>query len=192
MLVTEEAVVVSGANGFVSLHVIESLLKLGYKVKGTVRDPSSSSNDVIKKLDTEGGKLELAKVNLLDDGAFDEIVKGSEYVIHIASPFTMDIKDAQKDLVEPAVKGTLSMLEACLKSGTVKRVIITSSVAAITDSPNPNHIYTEKDWNKDSSLTRNPYYFSKKLAEESAWKFMEEKKPKFDLVVINPTFENFF
>ena len=186
MVVSEQPVVVSGASGFIALHIVEGLIKGGYKVKGTVRNVESKSNDVIKKLDVDSDKLELVKANLLDDGAFDEIVKGSEYVMHVASPFSMDIKDPQKDLVEPAVKGTLSMLEACLKSESVKRVILTSSMAAITDSPDPKVTYTENDWNNQSSLKRNPYYFSKKLAEEAAWKFMEEKKPNFDLVVINP------
>eukprot|EP01080_Neovahlkampfia_damariscottae_P003983 gene3983-7239_t len=188
MRVTEQPVVVSGASGFIALHIVENLLKSGYKVKGTVRNVEAKSNDIIKKLDSDGDKLELFKANLLDEGAFDDIVKGCEYVLHVASPFMVDVEDAQRDLVDPALKGTLSMLEACFQSESVKKVVLTSSVVAMTDSPNPKITYTENDWNNDSSLTRNPYDYSKKLAEEAAWKFMKEKKPNFDLVVINPSF----
>ena len=46
--------------------------------------------------------------------------------------------------------------------------------------------YTEKDWNEKSTLKRNPYYYSKTLAEKAAWKFMDDNKPDFSLVVINP------
>jgi dihydroflavonol-4-reductase len=57
-------------------------------------------------------------------------------------------------------------------------------VAAITDRAD-GHVYTEADWNTSSSLTRNPYYFSKTLAEQAAWGFVD-RSSGFDLVVINP------
>jgi dihydroflavonol-4-reductase len=59
-------------------------------------------------------------------------------------------------------------------------------MAAITDEPDVNHILTEADWNEKSSLTRNPYYYSKVSAERAAWNFHQQKKPVWDLVVINP------
>jgi dihydroflavonol-4-reductase len=75
-------------------------------------------------------------------------------------------------------------MEAAVKCG-VKKVVLTSSVAAITDHPVKK--YTEEDWNKESSLTRNPYYYSKTLAEEAAWKFVNERPEakNLKLVVIN-------
>ena len=69
----------------------------------------------------------------------------------------------------------------------MRRVVLTSSVAAITDHAD-GHLNTESDWNTRSSLTRNPYYYSKTLAEQAAWQFVEAGKPRFDLVVINPFF----
>jgi dihydroflavonol-4-reductase len=59
-------------------------------------------------------------------------------------------------------------------------------VAAITDEPPQDHALTEADWNEKSSLTRNPYYYSKTLAERAAWAFVDKAKPGFDLVVVNP------
>jgi dihydroflavonol-4-reductase len=106
-------------------------------------------------------------------------------VIHAASPYVLDVQDAQRDLVDPAVKGTLAMLQAAAGSARVKRVVVTSSMAAVTDEPD-GRVLTENDWNEKSSLTRNPYYFSKAEAERAAWRFMAEQNPGFDLAVINP------
>jgi dihydroflavonol-4-reductase len=94
-------------------------------------------------------------------------------VMHIASPYQLDVKDPMQDLVIPARSGTLNVLRACQQAG-VKRVVLTSSMAAVTDSPDPKHTYTEDDWNELSSLKRNPYYYSKVMAERAAWDFVEE------------------
>ena len=107
--------------------------------------------------------------------------------MHVASPFTFTFKDAQKEIIDPALKGTLTLLNSCLKSKSVKRVILTSSTYAIVDTVDKSKTYTENDWNESSSLTDNPYAYSKTVAEKAAWKFMEEKKPHFDLIVINPS-----
>ena len=63
---------------------------------------------------------------------------------------------------------------------------MTSSVAAITDSPITGHVYTETDWNTESSLDRNAYYYSEVLAEKFVWEFEEKENPKFGIVVVNP------
>ena len=78
------------------------------------------------------------------------------------------------------------MLEACAKSSRVKRVVITSSMAAITDEPDDKHVLSEGDWNEKSSLVRNPYYYSKVRAERAAWDFRETQSVSWDLIVINP------
>jgi len=186
-LVSDKPILVTGATGFIATHIIEQLLVKGYKVRGTVRSVDKKKLEYLYKLDTKGDLLELVEADLIVEGSFDNHVKDVEYVLHVASPFMMDIKDAKKELIDPAVNGTLSILNACEKSGTVKKIVITSSVAAITDSPNPNKTYTEEDWNNESSLTRNPYYYSKKLAEETAWKYLKDKSPKFTINTINPT-----
>jgi nucleoside-diphosphate-sugar epimerase len=77
------------------------------------------------------------------------------------------------------------VLEACLAEPSVKRVVITSSVAAMTDLYGEG-VINEDTWNTRSSVDRNPYAFSKAEAERAAWTFMKERNPHFDLVVINP------
>jgi dihydroflavonol-4-reductase len=178
-------VVVTGASGFIAMHLVEQLLAQGYWVRGTVRrDPAGY--DVLHGLPGASERLELVRADLTDDGAFDDVVAGAPIIMHTASPYAIDVQDAQRDLVDPAVRGTLNVLEACQKTTSVKRVIITSSMAAITDEPDSSHIYTEKDWNQHSSLTRNPYYCSKTLAERTAWDFVDQQSVDYDVVVINP------
>jgi dihydroflavonol-4-reductase len=130
-------------------------------------------------------QLELVAADLVTSHAFDDAVVGCEYVLHTASPYELSPEDPQRDLVDPAVNGTVSVLQACVGSASVRRVVLTSSVAAITDHAD-GHLNTEADWNTRSSLTRNPYYFSKTLAEQAAWSFIDRSRPGFDLVAVNP------
>ncbi|MCK8463795.1 NAD-dependent epimerase/dehydratase family protein [Aliiroseovarius sp. S1339] len=180
-----DKVLVSGASGFIAGHTIERLLADGHDVIGTVRDPENTGK--IAHLRAMAGApkhLTLVAADLTDPDPFSAHVD-VDVIMHMASPYVMNVDDAQRDLVDPAVQGTVSMLRAAAKSPRVRRVILTSSLAAITDEPD-GRILTEEDWNDKSTLTRNPYYYSKTMAERAAWKFMETEKPPFDLVVINP------
>lgn len=182
-----ERVLISGATGFIGSHTVAALLEAGYAVTGTVRRPDEPGTVAhLKALPGAGERLELVQADLTTAGAFDPYTPHADYVIHMASPFQLVVKDPARDLVEPAVRGTHSMLEACLKSDRVKRVVQTSSMAAITDEPDGSRVLTEADWNEKSSLTRNPYYFSKTRAERAAWDFVAEHEPAWNLVVINP------
>jgi dihydroflavonol-4-reductase len=178
-------VCVTGASGFIAAHIVKQLLEKGYYVKGTVRG-SASRYPYLTSLPGAKERLELVQADLLSPGSFDKVVQGCEFVMHTASPYIVNVKNPQKELVEPAVKGTTQVLEACKNAPSVKRVILTSSVAAITDEPDSNKVFSEADWNEKSSLKRNPYYFSKTLAEKAAWHFIEQQKPNFDLVTVNP------
>jgi dihydroflavonol-4-reductase len=183
--VPSQSVLITGANGFIAAHAVEQLLALGHKVKGTVRDAGDGArNAFLKAMPGAADRLTLVSADLLADDPFSAHMD-VDAVLHMASPYMLDAKDPQKDLVDPAVKGTLSLLKAAAKSVRVKRVVLTSSMAAVTDNPD-GRVLTEADWNTGSSLTRNPYYYSKTMAERAAWDFMEREKPAFDLVVINP------
>ncbi len=179
-------VCVTGASGFIGAHIVKELLEQGYRVRGTVR---KSPEDYPFLLNLPGAKerLELLRAELLKVGGYDQAASGCEYVIHTASPYQINVKNPQLDLVDPAVIGTETVLESCLKSDNVKRLIVTSSIAAITDQPESHKIFTEKDWNTMSSLDRQPYQYSKTLAEREAWDFIMAKRPQFDLVTVNPS-----
>ncbi|KIT18096.1 SDR family oxidoreductase [Jannaschia aquimarina] len=178
-------VLVTGANGFIASHVVERLLRAGHSVTGTVRDPADKSKTAhLRAMEGAGERLTLVAADLTDPDPFSAHMDVN-VVMHMASPYAVDVDDPQRDLVDPAVKGTRSALEAAAKSPRVRRVVLTSSMAAISDEPD-GRVLTEGDWNGASSLTRNPYYYSKTLAERAAWAFLEQKTPGFDLSVINP------
>lgn len=182
---TKKPVCVTGASGFIASHIVKQLLEQGYRVRGTVRK-SSQNYPFLLALPGAAEQLELVEADLLAAGSYDKAVEGCDYVMHTASPYKNKVKNPQTDLVDPAVNGTETLLESCLKSDCVKRVILTSSIAAITDEPDSTKIFTEKEWNTMSSLDRNPYHYSKTVAELAAWDFIMKKRPAFDLVAINP------
>jgi dihydroflavonol-4-reductase len=185
--VTDRPICVTGASGFVASTLVQDLLGRGYRVRGTVR--SLSKPDKYKYLTELPGaaeRLELVEAELLDEGSYDKAVEGCHCVMHTASPYVIDVEDPQRDLVEPAVSGTLNVLRACTSASSVQRVVLTSSMAAISDEPVADHVFTESDWNDKSNLERNPYYYSKTQAERAAWELVGEAGTAFDLVTINP------
>lgn len=190
----KKTVMVTGGTGYLGGWVVKGLLEKGYSVKVPVRDKGKESKyNFLKDIDKSSrGSLEIFEANLLDEGAFDEAAKGCDAIIHMASPFTLRIKDPQKELIDPALKGTRNVLNAASRSGTVTRVVLTSSVAAVHgDSIDMMEQglseFTEKQFNETSSLKHQPYSYSKVIAEKEAWK-MAEEQDKWKLVVINPSF----
>jgi len=185
---SRQVVVVTGSTGFIASHIVEELLSRGYTVRGTVRSLSSNKNDHLKKMKRADELLELVQLDMTDPyEKFVQAFKGCDLLIHTASPFSLDVNDPQKELVDPAVNGTLNALKAAVEVK-IKKVILTSSVAAITDEPIDGKIFSEEDWNNQSSLTRNPYYYSKACQEKAAWNFVkqlpEENRIKF--ISMNP------
>ncbi len=186
-------ILVTGATGYIAGWIIERLLNQGYIVHATVRDPSKKDKiqhlyDIAEK---SSGQIHFFKADLLQAGAFDESMKGCEIVIHTASPFVVtNYKDAVKDIIEPAVIGTENVLNSVNRTESVKRVVLTSSIAstygdAIEILDTKNNEFDESHWNNTSSETHQPYPFSKVAAERKAWE-MAEQQNRWDLVCINP------
>jgi nucleoside-diphosphate-sugar epimerase len=189
-------VLVTGANSFYSAAIMDMLVKRNVKIHAAVR----SERSVPPLRDRYGTFIKVFLVpDISASDAFFEAVAGCDAVLHVASPFRHEFKDAQADMLDPAVNGALSALGAAASEPNVSRVVLTSSIAACIDPTHPDgfkrpgYTYTESDWNplsyeKASTMTAFPpvYTASKALAEKAAWKFMEEKQPQFDLVCINP------
>ena len=187
------AVLVTGASGYIAGWLVKYLLEAGHTVHGTVRDPAKASG--LEHLHTlaavHAGKLKLFKAELLDKGSYDAAMQGCELVMHTASPFVISgFTDAQEALVRPAVEGTRNVLESANRTASVKRVVLTSSVAA-THGDNidilqvPGRVFTEEHWNTTSSVDHQPYYYSKVMAEREAWS-MQKSQSRWDLVTVNP------
>lgn len=187
-------VLVTGATGYVAGWLIKKLLEEGFTVHAAVRNPDNTSKlEHLNKIAANStGSIKYFKSDLLVDGSYKTAMEGCELVYHTASPFITDVKDPQKDLIDPAVKGTANVLNTAKEVASVKRIVLTSSVAAIyTDATDcaaaPNGTLTEELWNTTASLDYQPYYYSKTLAEKKAWE-IEKTQQQWDLVTINPSF----
>ncbi|MFO8042175.1 MAG: NAD-dependent epimerase/dehydratase family protein [Alkalispirochaeta sp.] len=127
-----KTVVVTGASGYLGSWIIKHALDAGFTVRGTVRDPEDSAKTAHLHQLPGAERLTLHRANLLEPGAFHPIVAGADAVIHSASPFvTQGVDDPQEELVRPAVDGTRNVLTAAGATPSVRRVVLTSSVAAM-------------------------------------------------------------
>ena len=189
-------VMVTGASGYIAGWIVRYLLEAGHTVHATVRDPNKAASvDHLHALaDVTPGTLKLFKADLLDADSFDAPMAGCDVLMHTASPFVLDgFTDANEALVRPAVEGTRNVLNAANRCETLKRVVLTSSVASVygdaTDMKGKS-AFTEADWNTTSTVDHNPYQYSKVAAEREAWKIHDaqtgEPGSRWDLVTINP------
>ncbi|NKY28819.1 SDR family oxidoreductase [Nocardia gamkensis] len=181
-------VTVTGATGFVAGHVIAELLEHDYAVRATIRDLTGAGKraHLVELARRTGGELEFAQADLNGDAGWAAAVAGSVGVLHVASPFPATPPDDERELVDTAVEGTLRVLRACAAAGTVRRVVLTSSIAAIAYGHTDDALRTEADW---TVVERSPaYQKSKTLAERAAWDFVAQlpAAERFELVVVNP------
>ena len=182
-------VLVTGGSGFLGGWCIVSLLEAGYSVRTTVRDLARESEvrEGVASATEPGGRLEVVTANLMEDDGWAEAVAGCEYVLHVASPLPATQPKDPAELIVPARDGTLRVLRASLDAG-VKRVVMTSSVAAIRGTPRraEGQPLTEDDWSdpNDSNLT--PYSRSKTAAEQAAWALVRERDAADRLAAVNP------
>ncbi|WP_112322325.1 NAD-dependent epimerase/dehydratase family protein [Oceanibium sediminis] len=190
---TTAPVLVTGGTGYVAGWLIRRLLEEGFTVHATVRNPDDPAKvgHLTQMADALPGSLTLFKADLLEAGAFAPAMAGCRVVFHTASPFTLNIEDPQRDLVDPAVKGTRNVLETVNATPSVERVVLTSSCAAIYGdnidvAGTTGGILTEDDWNTTSSIGHQAYSYSKVMAERAAWE-MADAQSTWRLVVVNPS-----
>ncbi|KAF2319619.1 hypothetical protein GH714_017628 [Hevea brasiliensis] len=188
-----KVVCVTGGSGYIASWLIKRLLQRGYIVKATVRDTGDpKKTDHLLALDGAKERLHLFKANLLEEGSFDAAVDGCEGVFHTASPVIFAVTDPQAELIDPAVKGTLNVLKSCTKVQSIKRVIITSSMATVMfdrKPQTPDVVVVDDTWHSDPAVCKEmklSYMLAKTLAEKAAWNFAKENA--IDLVTIHPAY----
>ncbi|KAJ8756327.1 hypothetical protein K2173_025139 [Erythroxylum novogranatense] len=172
-------VCVTGASGFLASWLVKRLLLAGYQVIGTVRDPEGAKE-----------RLQLVKADLMLEGSFDEAVKGCHGVFHTASPVLRPSSDPKKEILAPAVEGTLNLLRSCKKNSSLRRVVLTSSSSTIRvrDDFDPKIPLDESSWSSVDLCEKLQlwYVLSKTLAERAAWEFCNDND--IDLVTVLPSF----
>jgi len=186
---------VTGANGFIGAHCVADLLSKGFEVIGTVRTAEKAEKVLAQHSSHPALSIQVVP-DITDLHAFDNAILNCTGVLHQAAPFSYSYENFEADLLIPSINGTKSICLAASKTPSVKRVVITSSFASVFDAsagPSPGRVYTEKDWSplsyedgKNATAAPIAYRASKVLAEKTAWEFVENERPHWDLVTLCP------
>ena len=189
-----KTVLVTGSTGYIASWIVKFLLEDGHTVHAGVRNKENKEKrEHLDQIASKSkGKLKYFESDLLNEGSYTEAMKDCEIVFHTASPFIMDSKNPQVEVIDPAVKGTRNVITSVNKVKSVKKVILTSSVAAIYGNAEdanqiPDKTFNEEMWNHSSRPDDGEYSYSKTQAEEEAWK-LNEVQNRWKLVTINPSF----
>jgi len=177
-------VLVTGGSGFIAAHTIAQLLAAGHQVRTTVRQ-AAREQDVRAMLSGGLDRLSFFVADLRSDAGWAEAIAGCDYVLHIASPLPTSAPKHEDEVIVPAREGTLRVLRAA-RDAAVKRVVLTSSFAAIGYGHEPQQApFTESSWSETGGPV-SAYVKSKTLAERAAWKFMAYESGSLELSVVNP------
>ena len=161
-------VVVTGANGHIGNNLSRQLVEHGYTVRGTVRSMDKAPNI----------EMEFIEADVLNQEDWPRVLEGATGLFHLATIYATS-GDGQL-ILDTANKGTENVLRAAAACG-IKRVIYTSSVAAIGSTPK-KVVKDESNWNDNFSM---PYTRAKTESERRAWELAKELD--IDLRVINPS-----
>uniref|UniRef100_J3M1P5 NAD-dependent epimerase/dehydratase domain-containing protein n=2 Tax=Oryza brachyantha TaxID=4533 RepID=J3M1P5_ORYBR len=175
---------VTGGSGYIASALIKMLLQKGYAVKTTVRNPDNrEENSHFEELQ-ELGPLKVLRADLEEEGSFDEAVAGCEYAFLVAAPVNLKAQNPEKEVLEAGVRGTLNVMRSCVKAGTVRRVVLTSSAAAVSGRPLQgvgDIVLDESSWSDIEYLKSGnkmdpgqAYAISKVVSEKEASKLAEE------------------
>jgi nucleoside-diphosphate-sugar epimerase len=182
-------VLVTGASGYVGTQLIVALLSEGREVRSTLRtlDGEREVRAAVRRGGADDAGLELVTADLMSDDGWSAALTGVEEVHHVASPIP-SVQPADPDeLIVPARQGTVRVLRAARDAG-ARRVVLTSSFAAVGYSPKAVRDFTEADWTDPETPGLAPYPRSKAIAERAAWDFIESEGGDLQLVAVNPTF----
>ena len=183
-----KTVLVTGGSGYLAGWCIIDLLERGYRVRTTVRNPSRE-RDVHAAVESqvdEPHHLTVHQADLTSDEHWDNVIEGCDYVLHVASPFPPKQPKDPDELIVPAREGTLRVLGKALDHD-VKRVVVTSSVAAVRLAKGAEKkTLTEEDWTDPDEEGLTPYVRSKTIAERAAWDLVKQRGAEDRLAVVNP------
>ncbi|MFJ9786161.1 NAD-dependent epimerase/dehydratase family protein [Amycolatopsis sp. NPDC101161] len=173
-------VLVTGGTGYLAGHTLARLLADGHRVRTTVRDLDRAAE--VRAL-AGPGDLEVVAADLGADVGWAAATEGVDYVLHLASPFPPAAPENDDEVIRPARDGAVRVLAAAREAG-VRRVVLTSSFAAVGYSAVPREEYTEADWT-DLADPNSAYVRSKVIAERAAWEQVRAAGGP-ELAVINP------
>jgi dihydroflavonol-4-reductase len=183
-----KTVLVTGGSGYLGGWCIVELIRRGYRVRTTVRDPARERevHEAVASQVDPAHHLTIHQADLMSDEHWDNVIEGCDYVLHVASPFPPNQPKDPDELIVPAREGTLRVLGKALDHD-VKRVVVTSSIAAIRLAKGTEERpLTEEDWTDPDADGLTPYVRSKTIAERAAWALASERSAEDRLAVVNP------
>ena len=190
---TKQIVLLTGISGFIGLHIAKQLLEQGFHVRGSIRNmkKTQSIKNTLENASVNVNELSFVELDLTSDKGWDNAAEGCDYVMHVASPYAAAEPKHEDEMIKPAVDGSLRALRAAKKAG-VKRVVLTSSTMTMMATMKSGEI-GPNDW-ADTNAKEigtyakdiGTYAKSKTLAEQAAWKFMEEQDSAMELVTVHP------
>lgn len=190
-----QTVGIIGGAGFIGSYVTKIFLEEDFKVKVSSTDISNKSKyeHLLTLMNAEN--LDILPLDVRDKKALENFVQGCDIIVHSGTPFQLDVKDPQSELLDITITGTRNFLEVVSKSKDIKKVLFISSVASLNTSfplnpatYDPDHIFTEKD-TPYSSESDHPYAQAKFLADQEVRKFIQEHPDlSFEISSVSPTF----
>ncbi|KAM3454848.1 hypothetical protein MY3296_002826 [Beauveria thailandica] len=188
----------TGATGMIGFRTLIHLLEQdSFHVRVAVRSQSSLDKLLsYKQIAPYASQLESAIVpDITVPGAYDEAVKGATHVIHVASPIpSPQTADFETDLVQPAIQGTVGILQSAHKVTGIKKIVITASIASIYSEAYSASGATVNEETRAADIKRPfpnafaAYAASKALSFEATDDFIAKHNPAFSVVRILPTF----
>ena len=182
----DSLILVTAANSFLGIHIVDQLLERGYRVRGTVRDAEKAVWTSRYFRDKYGaGRFMTALVpDMAVGGAFDLAIRDCAGVVHVASVTSMS--PDPNDVITPTIAGALNALEAAATEPSVTRFVHTSSIAAaISHDRNRRTEVSSHTWNMldfNVAWAEPPYNeeravavfsSSKMQAEAAVWRWCE-------------------
>ncbi|KAG9228704.1 hypothetical protein BJ875DRAFT_525662 [Amylocarpus encephaloides] len=196
-----ELILITGTTGFIGFNVLVKALQAGYKVRIAVRREISiqelKGHALIKEFSEQGLVEGVVVPDITADGAYQEALKDVVAVVHLASPLPNPTStDTEKDILIPAIKGTLSILNSALEFPDIRRFVITSSAVAIMTDQAANPTIPPVTYTPSSRITPLPkapfggafeaYRDSKTLSLHATEQFLAEKNPHFTIINLHP------
>ncbi|XWS77210.1 hypothetical protein CRYUN_Cryun01aG0242100 [Craigia yunnanensis] len=182
---------VTGGTGYIGSWLIKVLLEQGYAVHTTVRADPGNKRDLsfLTSLPGADEKLKIFTADLCCPESFDAAIEGCTGVLHIAAPVDFPENEPEAVVIQNAIDGSLGILKSCLRSKTVKRVVYTSSIAAVYfNSKNEDMMdesyWTDVDYVRELKSYVSSYAISKTLTEKAVVDFAAEHG--LDLVTVIP------
>ncbi|KAF9517354.1 hypothetical protein BS47DRAFT_1389885 [Hydnum rufescens UP504] len=193
--VTSGKLLITGGSGYIGAWIVKSAVDRGYSVVAAVRT-DSQGQFLVNRFPEYHGKVSYVLIPVIEkDGAYDEAVKDVDGIIHAASPVILKWDNPEAEVLRPAIRGALGILESARKYGkNVKRIVLTSSGAAIgmpIERDGKMTVWNTLDTAQFEALGKNSspltvYFASKTYAEQSSWAWVKEHKPSWDFVTILP------